>query len=58
MGQNYDICPNWTTFASKFPAPLRLSRSLRHSIHTAAQQNRSTVDDKKETRHPSRPKDE
>lgn len=47
MGQNYDICPNWTTFASKFPAPLRLSRSLRHSIRTAAQQNRSTVDDKK-----------
>lgn len=58
MGQNYDICPNWTTFASKFPAPLRLTRALRHSIHTAAQQNRSTVDGKKETRHPSRPKDE
>lgn len=47
MGQNYDICPNWTTFASKFPATHRLTHSLRHTIRTAAQQNRSTVDDKK-----------
>lgn len=47
MGQNYDICPNWTTFASKFPAPLRLTRSLLHSIRTADEQNRSTVDGKK-----------
>lgn len=50
MGQNYDICPNWTTFASKFPATHRLTRSLRHTIRTA--------DGKIETRHPSRPKDE
>ena len=35
MGQNYDICPNWTTFASKFPATHRLTRSLLHSIRTA-----------------------
>lgn len=58
MGQNYDICPNWTTFASKFPATHRLTRSLRHSIRTADTTNRITTDGKIETRHPSRPKDE
>lgn len=58
MGQNYDICPNWTTFASKFPATHRLTRSLRHSIRTADTTNRITADGKIETRHPSRPKDE